>query len=80
MKEIDLSKSIYQLTEEYPELINTLKELGFAGIAFPAVRKTLGRKTTLPEGCRKQKKDLDEVIRHLEDMGYTVAGKDRATS
>ncbi len=76
MKEIDLTKSIYQLTEEHPELTGTLKELGFAGIAFPAVRKTLGRKTTLPEGCRKQKKDLDEVICHLEGLGYKVTGRE----
>jgi uncharacterized protein len=75
MKEIDLNKSIFELTEEYPELIATLKELGFAGIAFPAVRKTLGRKTTLPEGCSKQKKDLAEVIDHLEKLGYTVTGQ-----
>lgn len=75
MNEIELNKSIYDLTEQYPDLINTLKELGFAGIAFPAVRRTLGRKMTLPEGCRKQKKDLDEVIRHLENLGYTVTGQ-----
>lgn len=76
MKEINLTKSIYQLTEEYPELIETLKELGFAGIALPVVRKTLGKKTTLPEGCSKQKKDLDKVISHLESLGYTVTGRE----
>jgi hypothetical protein len=43
MKVIDLNKSIYDLTEEYPELVDLLKELGFAGLAFPAVRKTLGK-------------------------------------
>ena len=78
MKEIDLRKSVYQLTEEHPELIDILKELGFAGIAFPAVRKTLGRKITLPEGSRKQNKDLDQVIRHLEGYGFTVTGKEEA--
>ena len=76
MKEIDLRKNIYQLTEEYPELIEIFKKLGFLGIAVPAVRKTLGRKTTLPEGCRKQDKDLTMVINHLEKLGYTVTNKD----
>jgi uncharacterized protein len=76
MKEIDLTKSIYQLTEEYPELIETLKELGFAGVTVPVVRKTLGKKTTLPEGCSKQKKDLDTVIHHLESLGYKVTGRE----
>ncbi|MBW6464331.1 MAG: DUF1858 domain-containing protein [Dethiobacteria bacterium] len=76
MKEIDLTKNIYQLTEEDPELIDVLKELGFAGIAFPAVRKTLGKKMTLPTGCEKQKKDLDQVIRHLESLGYKISGRE----
>jgi hypothetical protein len=76
MKEIDLQKSIYELTEEYPELIDILKELGFAGIAFPAVRKTLGKKMTLPSGCEKQKKDPDQVISHLERLGFRVTGRE----
>ncbi len=75
MKTIDLNKTVYDLTEEYPELIEVLKELGFAGLAFPAVRKTLGKKMTLPAGCEKQKKDLAEVISHLESLGYTVTNK-----
>ena len=29
MKEINLEKSVYELTEAYPELIDILKELGF---------------------------------------------------
>ncbi len=31
MKEIDLKKSVYELTKTYPELIDILKELGFLG-------------------------------------------------
>jgi len=77
MKEIDLTKSIYQLTEEHPALIEILKELGFIGAALPVVRKTLGKKTTLPEGCSKQKKDMDTVIHHLESLGYTVTGREQ---
>jgi len=72
MKELDLKKSVYDLTEEYPELIDLLKELGFAGLAFPAVRKTLGKKMTIPAGCEKQKIELAAVIGQLESLGYTV--------
>jgi len=75
MKELDLNKTVYDLTEEYPELIEVLKDLGFAGLAFPAVRKTLGKKMTLPAGSEKQKKDLNEVISHLESLGYKVINK-----
>ena len=76
MKEIDFKKSVYQLTEDYPELIEILKELGFLGVMNPIVRKTLGRKTTIPQGCKKQGKDLDEVIRTLEERGFKVIGRE----
>ncbi len=72
MKEIDLRKSVYELTSVYPELIALLKELGFLGVANPVARNTLGRVTTMPQGCEKQGKDLDEVIKKLEEAGFSV--------
>ncbi len=72
MKKIDLSKSLYDLTEEYHELIPILKEMGFLGVANPVTRNTLGRMTTLPQGCEKQGKDLQEMIGGLEEAGFTV--------
>lgn len=72
MKEVDLKKSVYELTEAYPELIEMLKELGFLGVANPLVRKTMGRKITIPQGCEKQGKDLNQVITKLEEQGFKV--------
>lgn len=72
MKKISLDKSIYELTEVYPGLIEILKEMGFLGVINPLVRKTLGRKTTLLEGCKKQGKDLEEVIQKLKGKGFEV--------
>ena len=72
MKKIDLNKSIYELTEEFPELIEILKDMGFIGVINPLVRKTIGRKTTLPGGCKKQGKDLEEVFRKLKDEGFEI--------
>jgi hypothetical protein len=72
MNEIDLKKSVYELTEAYPELIDILKELGFLGIVNPVVRNTLGRATTIPKGCEKQGKDLNKAIKKLEEKGFTV--------
>ncbi len=72
MKEIDLKKSVYELTEVFPDLTGTLKELGFLGVANPVVRNTLGRVTTIPQGCEKQGKDLAEVIKKLEENGFKV--------
>ena len=72
MKEIDLKKSVYELTEAYPELIEILKGMGFFGVANPVVRKTLGRMTTIPQGCEKQKKDLNKVNEELHEAGFAI--------
>jgi hypothetical protein len=72
MKELNLSKNVYQLTKQYPELIDILKELGFAKIVNPLVRRTLGRKITIPKGCENQKKNLATVIKVFEEAGFSV--------
>jgi len=72
LKDIDLKKNVYELTETYPELIEILKEMGFLGVANPIARKTLGKITTIPQGCKKQGKDLNEVIKKLKELGFKV--------
>jgi len=72
MKRLTLDTSIYDLTEKYPELIEILKEMGFFGVSRPAVRNTLGKVTTLAQGCERQGKDLVEVKSTLEEHGFTV--------
>ena len=75
MKKIDLEKTVFQLTEEYPELIDILGELGFLGVKNQIVRKTLGTMTTIPQGCEKQGKDLDEVLEMLKEEGFEIIGQ-----
>ncbi len=72
MKELDLNKSVFELTEAYPELITILKDLGFFGVANVVARKTLGRVTTIPQGCQKQGQDLAKVVKQLEEAGFKV--------
>jgi hypothetical protein len=72
MKEIDLDASLYDLTETYPELIPILKEMGFVGVGNPFTRNTLGRVTTLPQGCEKQRKDLAQVLAALAEHGFVT--------
>lgn len=75
MKQLDPDASIHDLTEEYPELIDILKEMGFFGVARPAVRNTLGKVTTLAQGCERQGQDLEKVIATLEEHGFTLKTK-----
>lgn len=72
MKSLDLKKSVYELTEEFPELIKILSEMGFMGVKNPIVRKTIGKKMTIPAGCKKQGKKLEDVLGVLKEKGFEV--------
>lgn len=72
MKIVDLSKTLFQLTEENPELIDILKDLGFAGAANPVMRNTHGRIMTLNAGIEKLGLDKDSVVKKLKEAGYEV--------
>lgn len=72
MREIDLSKSLFEITEQYPELIVILKDLGFLGVANPVLRQSVGRVTTIPQGCEKLGISLDSVKKKLEENGFKV--------
>lgn len=60
------------MTDGYLELIDILKELGFLGVRNPIARRTLGRVTTIPQGCEKQGKNLEDVINKLKEMEFEV--------
>lgn len=71
-KEIDLNRTLYDLTEEYPELIPIFQEIGLSGAANPIMRKTAGRTVKILEGIQRHKLSLEEVVKKLEEAGYTV--------
>lgn len=75
MKKLDLNQNILTLTEQYPELIDLLKELGFTEITNPVMRKTAGRIMTIPKGCQMKGVSLDTVKDKLEEHGFTIAGE-----
>ena len=72
MKEIDLIKNLFEITEEYPELIPVLAEVGFAGVTNEAMRTTHAKVMTIPKGCEDLGLNLDDVVAVLEAQGYTV--------
>ena len=72
MKEIDFKKTVFELTELYPELIEILKEMGFLGVKNPVIRKTVGKMMTIPKGCQKMGEDVNEVIKKLEEKGFKL--------
>ena len=72
MKEIDANSTIHELTQAYPELIDILKDVGFAGVANPVARNTVGRVTTLVQGSEKHGLDLSEIQSKLREQGFEL--------
>jgi len=68
----DLNKTLYDLTTEYPELIDVLFDLGFMGVKNPVMRENHGKQMTVKTGCGHLGLDLGQVAAALRAKGFTV--------
>lgn len=71
-KIIDLDKTLFDVTAQYPETIDILFELGFMGVKNPVMRESHGRQMTLRSGCGHLGLDLGAVTTALKAKGFTV--------
>lgn len=71
-KKLDLTRSVHDLVEDYPELVDTMASIGFVDIAKPMALKTVGRIMTIPKGCAIKDFDLADVVSKLQAAGFTV--------
>ncbi len=74
-KQLDLNKSVYELVQEYPELVDILKELGFTEITKPAMLHSVGRMTTIPKGAKLRHISMMKVVPALMRNGFELVGK-----
>ncbi|HWR82775.1 MAG TPA: DUF1858 domain-containing protein [Candidatus Deferrimicrobium sp.] len=65
MDKIAQTTSVYELTEAFPGAIAILKELGFAPIANPVLRKTVARKINLAQAAKIKRMDPAELVRAI---------------
>ncbi len=75
MKKLDLNKSVYELTQEYPELIDIMKDLGFTDITNKVMLNSVGKITTIPKGARMRKIPMQKVVMTLILKGFQLTGK-----
>lgn len=71
-KIIELSRSVYELCTEFPELIEFMKNAGFTDIVRPGMLATAGRLMTLPKGAKMKGVSLDTFITELQAQGFEV--------
>ncbi len=74
-KKLDLSKSVYELVEEYPELREVLAGLGFSEITKDAMLYSVGKLTTIPKGAKMKGIEMMDVVMTLMQSGYELIGK-----
>lgn len=75
-KKIYLSKTVYELCKEYPEIADILSGLGFHDILNPGMIQTAGRFMTIPKGAVMKKINLDRIIETLKEYGYQIVEED----
>ena len=75
MKKLDLSQNIYELTTQYPELIDIMNNLGFVEIKKEFMRKSMGKLMTLPKGAKLRGIAMEKVIIALMQNGFELSGE-----
>ena len=70
--EIDLSSTLFDITEAHKDLIPVLAGLGFAGVTNEAMRTSHAKVMTLQSGSEHLGIGLDQIKAALEAAGYTV--------
>lgn len=73
-KRIDLKETVYQITQKYPEVIEIMSSLGFSEISKKAVRLSVGKLVTIPKGAAMKGIGIEQIVKALEDKGFTVEG------
>jgi len=71
-KELDLTRSVYELCCNDAEVIEVMKELGFEGITSPGMLNTAGRFMTIPKGAAMKKIPMDKIKEVFGSRGYII--------
>lgn len=74
-KKINLSKSVYEICTEYPEVIEIMKSLGFDMITNPAMLNTAGRFMTISKGAAMKNIPMDRIKEEFAKKGYEIIEK-----
>ena len=73
-KQIDISRSVYEICTENPDIIEIRKDRGFDSIANPGKLNTAGRFMTIAKGAAMKKIPMDRIKEKFEEAGYEIIG------
>lgn len=73
-KTLDLSKSVYDLVKEYPEVVDIMKDLGFSEITNKVMLNSVGKIMTIPKGAKMKGIPMPDIIAAFMGHGFSLAG------
>ena len=73
-KKLDLSKSVYDLVTEYPEVTDIMKELGFSEITNKVMLNSVGKIMTIPKGAKMKGVSMVDIVGAFMKAGFTLTG------
>jgi len=71
-KTIDLRQPVQKLCEQYPQLTDIMRQLGFTEIVKPGMLSTVGRFMTIPKGAAMRGVDMETVRQTLKENGFEI--------
>lgn len=74
-KKLDLSKSVYTLVKQYPELVDIMADLGFTEIKNKVMLNSVARMMTIPKGATAKNIPMPTVIAALIKNGFELTGE-----
>ena len=75
MKTLDLSKSVYELTQEYPEVVDIMAALGFTDITKKAMLLSVGRMMTIPKGAKMKGIPMEKIVAAFHEKGFEISSE-----
>lgn len=74
-KKIDFSKTVFELTNEYPEIKDIMVKLGFTEIVKEELRNSMGKIMTIPKGAMVKGIPMMNIIAEFMANGFEIAGE-----
>ena len=74
-KKLDLSKSVYDLVIEYPEVTEIMKSLGFSEITNKVMLNSVGKIMTIPKGAKMKGVSMVDIVGAFMKAGFTLEGE-----
>lgn len=74
-KKLDMTKTVFELAQEYPEFIDIMAGLGFTEITKKPVLNSVGKIMTIPKGAKMKNISMMDVVTTFMAAGFELVGE-----